>query len=145
MTDLGARNRDFSKYDQVRKNHTYRLAEDGTDEFDDSYEIATLDLSAFRRGDAGDKARFADEFASALREIGFAVLVGHGVNPALYDSTHDGVLDLFTSTPLSDKMRFRARRFGWTWSGVAVSTLLLCGLVTPIQTHAVKVDLPING
>ena len=112
MTDLGARNRDFSKYDQVRKNHTYRLAEDGTDEFDDSYEIATLDLSAFLRGDAGDKARFADEFASALREIGFAVLVGHGVNPALYDSTHDGVLDLFTSTPLSDKMRFRARRFG---------------------------------
>jgi isopenicillin N synthase-like dioxygenase len=34
------------------------------------------------------------------------------VDPALYDEMHDGVLDLFTSTPLDEKMRFRARRFG---------------------------------
>ena len=27
MTDLQAINRDFQKYDQVRKGHTYRLAE----------------------------------------------------------------------------------------------------------------------
>ena len=32
-----------------------------------------------------DKARFAEAFAAALHEIGFAVLVGHGVDPALYD------------------------------------------------------------
>ena len=45
-------------------------------------------------------------------EIGFAVLVGHGVDAALYDRIHDGVLDLFTATSLADKMRFRARRHG---------------------------------
>jgi isopenicillin N synthase-like dioxygenase len=113
MTDqLAALNRDFEKYDQVRKAHTYRLAESEADEFDEDYQIATLDFEPFLRGDAKDKARFAEQFSDALREIGFAVLTGHGVDPALYDEMHDGVLDLFTTTSLEDKMRFRAARFG---------------------------------
>lgn len=107
-----ALNRDFSRYDQVRKAHTYRLAEHESDEYDEDYRIATLDLEPFLRGGARDRARFADEFAAALREIGFAVLVGHGVDPALYDETAEDVLDLFASTPLEEKMRFRARRHG---------------------------------
>jgi isopenicillin N synthase-like dioxygenase len=112
MTDLGALNRDFDKYDQVQKAHTYRLAESDADEFDDEYEIATLDFEPFLRGDAGDKARFAEDFAGALRDIGFAVLTGHGVDPALYDDMHDLVLDLFARTSLDERMRFRAERFG---------------------------------
>ena len=112
MTKLDAINRDFDRYDQVRKAHTYRLAENEADEFDDDYEIATLDFEPFLHGDAGDKARFAEDFASALREIGFAVLTGHGVDPALYDDMHEGVVDLFTATPIEEKMRFRAERFG---------------------------------
>jgi isopenicillin N synthase-like dioxygenase len=107
-----ALNQDFSRYDQVRKAHTYRLAEHPSDSFDEDYEIATLDLEPFLRGDSRDKARFAESFGEALKEIGFAVLVGHGVDPALYDATHDTVLDLFTSTPLDEKMRFRATRHG---------------------------------
>ena len=110
MTD--ALNRDFEKYDQVRKAHTYRLAEHESDEFDEDYEIATLDFAPFLHGDGQDRARFAEAFAAALHEIGFAVLIGHGVDPALYDSLHDDVIELFTATPLDDKMRFRARRFG---------------------------------
>ncbi|HEY0311211.1 MAG TPA: 2OG-Fe(II) oxygenase family protein [Allosphingosinicella sp.] len=109
---LPALNQDFSRFDQVRKAHTYRLAEHESDRFDDAYEIATLDIEPFLRGDARDKARFADEFAAALQEIGFAVLVGHGVDAALYDSVEESVLDLFTSTPLDEKMRFRAKRHG---------------------------------
>jgi isopenicillin N synthase-like dioxygenase len=113
MTDqLAALNRDFEKYDQVRKAHTYRLAESEADQFDEDYQIATLDFEPFLRGGAKDKTRFAEQFAGALREIGFAVLTGHGVDPALYDEMHDGVLDLFTTTSLEDKMRFRAARFG---------------------------------
>ena len=107
-----ALNQDFNRYDQVRKAHAYRLAEHDSDAFDEEFEIATLDLGRFLHGDARDKADFADAFAAALREIGFAVLVGHGVDPALYDETHDAVLDLFTSTPLAEKMRFRAQRHG---------------------------------
>lgn len=114
MTRLAepALNQDFSRYDQVRKAHTYRLAEHEGDRFDEDYEIATLDLEPFLRGDAGDKARFAEAFGAALREIGFAVLVGHGVDAGLYDEMHESVVDLFTSTSLDDRMRFRAGRHG---------------------------------
>jgi isopenicillin N synthase-like dioxygenase len=107
-----ALNQDFSRFDQVRKAHTYRLAEHESDAFDEDYRVATLDLGQYLRGDARDKARFADAFAAALREIGFAVLVGHGVDPALYDAMHDSILDLFTGTALEDKLRFRAARHG---------------------------------
>jgi isopenicillin N synthase-like dioxygenase len=112
MNGPNALNREFSRYDQVHKAHTYRLAEDESDEFDDEYQIATLDFAAYLNGNAEDKARFAEEFGAALQEIGFAVLVGHGVDPALYDEMHDGVLDLFTSTSLAERMRFRAERHG---------------------------------
>ncbi|HEV2817287.1 MAG TPA: 2OG-Fe(II) oxygenase family protein [Allosphingosinicella sp.] len=112
MTDRGALNQDFNRYDQVRKAHTYRLAEHESDAFDEEFAIATLDFAPFLQGDARDKARFAEAFAAALGEIGFAVLVGHGVGGALYEEMEDGVLDLFTSTPLEEKMRFRAHRHG---------------------------------
>lgn len=112
MTDTNAINRDFEKYDQVRKAHTYRLAESERDEFDDEYQIATLDFSPYLSGGEEEKARFAKEFGAALQEIGFAVLIGHGVDPTLYDEMHDAVLDLFRSTTLDDKLRFRARRHG---------------------------------
>ncbi|HEX4737052.1 MAG TPA: 2OG-Fe(II) oxygenase family protein [Allosphingosinicella sp.] len=105
-------NQDFNRFDQVRKAHTYRLAEHESDAFDEDYKIATLDLAPFLRGDARDKARFAESFAAALQEIGFAVLIGHGVDEALYDEVEEQVLDLFTSTSLKDKMRFRAKRHG---------------------------------
>src|SRR3954451_17814875 len=112
MTDIDALNRDFAKYDQVEKAHTYGLAEHESDEFDEEYEIATLDFEPFLRGDAADKARFAEAFGAALHDIGFAVLTGHGVDPALYDEMHDAVVNLFESTPLADKMRSRGERYG---------------------------------
>ncbi len=112
MIDVTALNRDFAKYDQVEKSHTYCLAEHASDAFDEEYEIATLDFAPFLHGDEQDRATFAEAFGSALQEIGFAVLTGHGVDPALYDDMHDAVLDLFTSTPLDGKMRFRAQRHG---------------------------------
>ena len=102
----------FRKYDQVEKSHTYRLAEHPGDEFDEDYEIATLDFGRFLHGDADEMARFAEEFAGALEEIGFAVLTGHGVDPGLYEAMEELTRDLFTSTPLAEKMRFRAERHG---------------------------------
>ena len=112
MADVDALNQDFRRYDQVEKAHTYRLAESPADEFDEDYAIATLDFGRFLHGEEQEKARFAEEFAGALGEIGFAVLTGHGVEPALYDEMHDGVLGLFESTPMAEKVRFRATRDG---------------------------------
>jgi isopenicillin N synthase-like dioxygenase len=112
MADVDSLNQQFNRFDQVRKSHTYRLAESESDEFDEDYEIATLDFGAFLHGDEADKARFAEAFAGALEEIGFAVLTGHGVNPALYDEVEELTHELFTSTSLAERMRFRAERFG---------------------------------
>src|SRR5206468_9050768 len=58
--NVNALSEQFRKYDQVEKAHTYRLAEDSADEFDEDYAIATLDFSRFLNGDAADKARLAD-------------------------------------------------------------------------------------
>jgi isopenicillin N synthase-like dioxygenase len=112
MTGVDAFSRDFAKYDQVAKSHTYRLAEDVTDEFDEDYTIATLDFEPFLHGGPKDRQRFAEAFGRALEEIGFAVLVGHGVDPGLYERIEDLTLELFTSTPLAEKLSFRAERHG---------------------------------
>src|SRR4051794_39271642 len=112
MADVDSVNQQFSRFEQVAKTHTYRLAEHASDEFDEDYEIATLAFEPFLSGDEAEKARFAEAFAAALQEIGFAVLVGHGVDPTLYERAEELTLDLFTSTPLAEKMRFRAARHG---------------------------------
>ena len=112
MADVDSLNQQFSRFDQVHKSHTYRLAESESDEFDEDYEIATLDFGPFLRGDESDKEGFAKAFAGALEEIGFAVLVGHGVDPSLYDGVEKLTHELFTSTSLAERMRFRAERFG---------------------------------
>jgi hypothetical protein len=39
---------------------------------------------------------------------------------------------------------FLAGRLGWAWGGVAVCVLIICALAAPVQTHAVKFDLPVN-
>ncbi len=112
MADIDSVNQQFTRYDQVRKAHTYRLAEHPGDEFDEHYEIATLDFGQFLNGGPGEKVRFSEAFAAALEEIGFAVLVGHGVDPALYEEMEELTLDMFRSMSLPEKMRFRADRIG---------------------------------
>lgn len=110
--DINAVNRDFTRYDQVKKSHTYRLAESASDEFDPDYEIRTFDISQYLRGNDSDKARFAEEFGAAVQEIGFSILTGHGVDTSIYEEMNERVVEFFTTTSMQDKMRFRARRHG---------------------------------
>jgi|GEM_PF-2008810 len=56
-----------------------------------------------------------------------------------------GMLVAFVFCLVRTVLDFRARRFGWAYAGLAVSGLLLCALLTPIQTHAVKVAFPPAG
>lgn len=108
----GAVNQDFTRYDQVAKTHTYRLAESPADRFDEDYCIQTFDLSRYTEGDAVERASFAREFGSAVQEIGFSILTGHGVDTAIYEEVERETVRLYTTTSHEDKMRFRARRFG---------------------------------
>ncbi|HEX2122487.1 MAG TPA: 2-oxoglutarate and iron-dependent oxygenase domain-containing protein [Thermoanaerobaculia bacterium] len=103
---IRATNRDFIRYDQVEKRQTYHLAETGDeDQFDDEFEIGTCDMRE-------DREVFAQKLGDALREIGFAVLEGHGVDPALYDEAEEKVAEMFERLSMEEKMRFRAQRHG---------------------------------
>lgn len=101
---IRATNQDFIRYDQVEKRQSYRLAESpADDQFDEEFEIKTCDLRS---------ATFAQDLGEALREIGFAILSGHGIDPALYDQAEQKVVEMFTRLSLDQKMRFRAQRHG---------------------------------
>ena len=110
--DMQAVNQDFVRYDQVEKRHTYRLAECETDEFDTDYRIQAFDFGRYLHGGDADRQKFADEFGTAMQEIGFSVLINHGVKPSLYEEMNERTEELFTTTPMEDKMRFRAERHG---------------------------------
>jgi len=118
MSDSDARqftqavNQDFVRYDQVEKNHTYRLAESDSDEFDTDYQIQTFDLGRYLHGNEHDRELFAAEFGAAVQDIGFSILTGHGIDKSLYDEMNDRTEEFFTTTSMEDKMRFRAARFG---------------------------------
>ncbi len=97
-------NQDFIRYDQVEKHQTYQLAEaDDVELFDDDFVIRTCHLRS---------PTFATDLGDALREIGFAILDGHGVDPALYEEATDKIQEFFERLSLDDKMRFRAQRYG---------------------------------
>src|SRR5438270_9005146 len=108
-----ATNQDFIRYDQVEKRQNYQLAEGlDRDQFDDEFQIRTVDIGRFLHGTDEDKRAFATQLGDALHEIGFAILVGHGVDPNLYAEAERRIEEIFTSLTLDEKMRFRAERFG---------------------------------
>ena len=108
-----ATNQDFIRYDQVEKHQNYHLAEGNSDEqFDDEFQVRTVDIGRFLHGDFDDKRAFATELGDALHEIGFAILEGHGVDQSLYAEAERRIEEIFSTLTLDEKMRFRAERFG---------------------------------
>ena len=104
---------EFSRYDQVNK-PVYHLSEaaDGAEVFDEGFEFATCDLGRFLCGNQADQLEFASELGAAMRDIGFAILVGHGIDAQLFEAAESWVEEFFTGTPLIEKLRFRAARHG---------------------------------
>jgi len=110
---ITALNQDFSRYDQVKKEQTYHLAEnEKEDQFDEEYEIKTCDLRQFFAGGEEGKKKFAQELGTALEGIGFAILTGHGVDPKLYAQAKEQTCELFAKTTREERMKYRAQRFG---------------------------------
>ena len=103
---------EFVRYDQVDKKQRYHLAESAEDAFDESYEIKTCDLGRWLQGGPEDRRAFARELGEALEGIGFAILEGHGVPPSLWDEANAKVLELYRSTSVEGRSRYRAQRFG---------------------------------
>jgi isopenicillin N synthase-like dioxygenase len=108
-----ATNQDFIRYDQVEKHQNYQLAEGlDSDQFDEDFQIRTVDIGQFLHGDEAGKRALATQLGDALHEIGFAILVGHDVDPNLYAEAERRIEEIFTTLTLDEKMRFRAERFG---------------------------------
>jgi isopenicillin N synthase-like dioxygenase len=106
-------NQAYIRYDQVEKKQEYHLAEGRHGEaFDEDYRIRTCDVGRALRGSAADREAFGRELGEALQAIGFAILEGHGIDPALHGEAEAAVVELFTKTDLEEKMRYRARRHG---------------------------------
>jgi len=109
---IHATSADFLRYDQVDKKQRYHLAESADEAFDDEYEIRTCDLGRWLEGNPSDRQAFARELGEALEGIGFAILEGHGLPVSLWDEATQKVLELYGSTTLEDRMRYRAQRHG---------------------------------
>ncbi|MGP4081727.1 isopenicillin N synthase family dioxygenase [Pseudalkalibacillus sp. R45] len=51
--------------------------------------IRTLNLKEYTHGDSQSRQAFSEEFAAGLKEIGFIILEGHGVDPKLIDKNYE--------------------------------------------------------
>lgn len=68
------------------------------------FKIPVIDISPFREGSQSDRAQVARAFGDALEQIGFATIVGHGVDADLLTSTYAVVRDFF-ALPTPEKLR----------------------------------------
>nr|XP_061812129.1 uncharacterized protein LOC133602971 [Nerophis lumbriciformis] len=110
--EVDALNQDFSRFDQVHKPQTYHLAGDqGEELYDEEFEIRTCDRSLLGRGREG-REQFGHDLGQTMEEIGFAILTGHGVDPALWGAAYAATEQTLTEVPLADRLRYRAERFG---------------------------------
>lgn len=68
------------------------------------FRIPVIDIAPSREGNRADRLRVARAFGEALETVGFATVVGHGIDVALLASTYTAVREFF-GLPLEEKMR----------------------------------------
>ncbi|MCZ2497795.1 isopenicillin N synthase family oxygenase [Xylophilus sp. Kf1] len=67
-------------------------------------DVPVIDIAPFRLGGEAERRQVAEAVDRACRDIGFLVVTGHGVDPALIERTRAVSRDFF-DLPLSEKMR----------------------------------------
>lgn len=90
----------------------YGLAEDAEEEFDEEFRFRTCDMRLYFDGGNDGKEQFAQALGAAMEEIGFAILVGHGIDPDLHEEAERWVIDLFTKPSLEKKLEYSAQLVG---------------------------------
>jgi isopenicillin N synthase-like dioxygenase len=69
--------------------------------------VPVIDIAPFLAGDAHAKTAIGTQVDETLRRIGFLIVAGHGVDPALIARMH-AVSHGFFALPLEEKNRYRA-------------------------------------
>jgi isopenicillin N synthase-like dioxygenase len=105
-------NQAFRHYEQVEKRQVYHLTESAEEAFDDDYQIRVCDMADFWHGGEAGRRQFAQELGEAMEAIGFAILVNHGIEPALHARAEADVVRFFEDIPEADRLPFLARRHG---------------------------------
>ena len=109
---IHADNQAFRRYEQVDKQQRYRLSEAQDEAFDEDFQIRICDLRQWFTGGEAGQREFAMQLGSALEQIGFAILIGHGIDPALYAETEQRIIDFFESIPAAERRPYLAQRHG---------------------------------
>ena len=112
-TGVLAKNQEFRQYEQVRKEQSYYLSEQGAGEqFDEELEIQTCDMALWFSGDDQGRRKFSQQLGAAMESIGFAILTGHGVDPDLYEHLTRKTIEFFETIPASERTPYIAHRQG---------------------------------
>ena len=114
---VNAVNQDFKKFDQVNKDQNYQLSEsagnkNSAEEFDNDFKIKTVDMTALLAGEKNAAREFAEQLGSAMQEIGFVILTGHGIDTDLYETAEQKINELFETLSLTEKEAYLAKRHG---------------------------------
>ena len=110
---VDAVNQEFRRFEQVHKQQSYQLAEKpDTDQFDDDFVIPRCDMGLYFHGGEQGRMQFAQDLGDALKGIGFAILTGHEIDPALYTSASRKVANFFELSTREDRMPYQAQRSG---------------------------------
>lgn len=68
--------------------------------------IPVIDIKPYLEGTADGRMKVAQEINKACEEIGFFIIVGHGVDEALIDKTYRSASDFF-HLPVEEKLKIR--------------------------------------
>jgi isopenicillin N synthase-like dioxygenase len=69
----------------------------------DPFHIPVIDIAPSRAGERGDRLRVARTFGDALENVGFATVVGHGIDESLLATTYAAMREFF-AMPMAEKM-----------------------------------------
>jgi isopenicillin N synthase-like dioxygenase len=112
-SNLKAVNQDFSQYDQVEKKQVYNLSEiEGEDEFDEDFVIQSVDMAGLITGDPEKVEQFSQELGRAMEKIGFVILTGHGIDPALFSQAREKIVEFFELISEEERLPYKAIRQG---------------------------------
>ncbi|MEV0343866.1 2OG-Fe(II) oxygenase family protein [Nocardia sp. NPDC050713] len=100
-------NKALGKFGVVDKDLDYSLEETPDDVFDDSFAPPVCDMSDLK-GDSAAQERFVDMLGRAMEDTGLAILINHGIDVDLLQATDSSALELFTSVPEEQKLKFAA-------------------------------------
>jgi isopenicillin N synthase-like dioxygenase len=99
-----------------------------------SFGIPVIDISGFLNGSEAERAQTVQAFGEAFEQVGFATIIGHGIDPALIEATYAAMREFFAQ-PLDEKLKStppeKAKSRGYLPVGIESVAATLSGETPP--------------